>query len=254
MHGLPQKMMDWYCWTHGTWTVKELTVDRLRHEVAHPGVGLYDEEIHTLIHHTYYQWVPLVMAITAIAFYVPRFLWKITEGGFMQAVCKEKRFEDPEEKITRAKCLRQYFLNSKRRNRKYTFNFVFCEVLNLFNVVAQWFATNSFLNGAFYLYGHEIFHYFEKTSPWRLQTPSEGEDEHIDPTEAVFPKVTACTFNKHGPSGDIQRIHGLCVLPLNVLNEKIYYLLWFWYVALFAATLFWLVYRVLSIVSSAVRR
>ena len=47
----------------------------------------------------------------------------------------------------------------------------------------------------------------------------------------VFPKVTKCTFHKYGPSGTIEIRDGLCVLPLNILNEKIYILLWFWLVA-----------------------
>ena len=32
--GLPAAMMDWYCWVHGTWTVKELVPDRFRNEVS----------------------------------------------------------------------------------------------------------------------------------------------------------------------------------------------------------------------------
>ena len=46
----------------------------------------------------------------------------------------------------------------------------------------------------------------------------------------VFPKLTKCTFHKYGPSGTIEIKDGLCVLPLNILNEKIYILLWFWLV------------------------
>ena len=41
------------------------------------------------------------------------------------------------------------------------------------------------------------------------------------PRRQVFPKVTKCTFHKYGPSGTVERIDGLCVLPLNIVNEKI---------------------------------
>jgi hypothetical protein len=44
----------------------------------------------------------------------------------------------------------------------------------------------------------------------------------------IFPKVTKCTFHLYGPSGSIQNKDGLCVLPLNIINEKIYIFLWFW--------------------------
>lgn len=42
----------------------------------------------------------------------------------------------------------------------------------------------------------------------------------------VFPRVTKCTFHKYGASGSIQKHDALCVLALNILNEKIYIFLW----------------------------
>jgi hypothetical protein len=46
----------------------------------------------------------------------------------------------------------------------------------------------------------------------------------------IFPKVTKCTFNFYGPSGTLQSRDGLCALPLNILNDKIFVFLWFWQV------------------------
>lgn len=46
----------------------------------------------------------------------------------------------------------------------------------------------------------------------------------------LFIQVTKCTFHKYGPSGTIQTIDGLCILPLNIINEKIYVFLWFWFI------------------------
>lgn len=36
----------------------------------------------------------------------------------------------------------------------------------------------------------------------------------------------------YGPSGTIQQYDSLCVLPVNILNEKVFIFLWFWYVIL----------------------
>jgi hypothetical protein len=52
------------------------------------------------------------------------------------------------------------------------------------------------------------------------------------PSEAVFPKVTKCMFRKYGPSGTIQNHDALCVMALNVVNEKIFTVLWFWFALL----------------------
>ena len=71
-------------------------------------------------------------------------------------------------------------------------------------------------------------------------------DQRTDPMARVFPKVksfhrstvtpplqiTKCTFHKFGASGSVQKFDGICVLPLNIINEKIYVFLWFWFLLL----------------------
>jgi hypothetical protein len=64
-----------------------------------------------------------------------------------------------------------------------------------------------------------------------------------DPMSKVFPKIAKCTFHKYGPSGTIQNHDGLCVLPLNIINEKIYVFLWFWFVFLANLTAIQIIYR-----------
>ena len=64
-----------------------------------------------------------------------------------------------------------------------------------------------------------------------------------DPLDVVFPKVTKCTFHKFGPSGTIEKFDGLCVLPLNIINEKIYVFLWFWFIIVACITCIHFIYR-----------
>jgi len=61
--------------------------------------------------------------------------------------------------------------------------------------------------------------------------------------DKMFPKITKCTFHKYGPTGTIEKHDGLCVLPLNIINEKIYIFLWFWFVFLGCLTAAWMLYR-----------
>ena len=68
-------------------------------------------------------------------------------------------------------------------------------------------------------------------------------EEREDPMARVFPKMTKCTFHKFGPSGTVEKFDGLCVLPLNIINEKIYVFLWFWFIILTVITGMQVVYR-----------
>ena len=51
-------------------------------------------------------------------------------------------------------------------------------------------------------------------------------EQRTDPMIRVFPRVTKCTFHKYGSSGTIENVDAMCVLALNIINEKIYVFLW----------------------------
>merc|ERR1719309_1021056 len=69
----------------------------------------------------------------------------------------------------------------------------------------------------------------------------------------IFPRVTKCTFHKFGPSGRLMRRDALCVLPVNIINEKIYVFLWFWLLVLLAVTGLVLVYSAFLLIAPSVR-
>lgn len=45
----------------------------------------------------------------------------------------------------------------------------------------------------------------------------------------MFPRLTKCNFYQFGSSGDVQKYDTMCILSINILNEKIYIFLWFWF-------------------------
>lgn len=67
-----------------------------------------------------------------------------------------------------------------------------------------------------------------------------------NPAETLFPKLTKCTLQRYGPSGGIQNHDFLCVMTLNVVNEKIFAVLWFWYLLLLIVNGFNLAWRFVS--------
>ena len=137
-----------------------------------------------------------------------------------------------------------FYLTVFRPSRRGTYfmKFVFCELLNLVNVFVQIYFTDVFLGYQFTKFGREVFAVSEQDLNTR-----------VDPMHKVFPKVAKCQFNKYGPSGSIQNHDALCVLPLNIINEKIYIFLYFWFVFLAAVSCVWLIYRLLTIFSHDLR-
>ena len=79
------------------------------------------------------------------------------------------------------------------------------------------------------------------------------EEERVDPLAVVFPKVAKCSFHKFGASGTVERHDGLCVLPLNIINEKIYIFLWFWFIILASITGMFLLYRLGVLFGAGIR-
>ncbi len=60
---------------------------------------------------------------------------------------------------------------------------------------------------------------------------------------AIFPRVTKCSFYKFGSSGTVQTHDTVCILPVNIMNEKIYVFLWFWLLLLTLLTVLSLIYH-----------
>jgi len=241
-------IMDVYCWIHSTYSVKDQFEGEKGKDFPHPGLGPDDTtgEGSGYTHHKFYQWVVFVLTLQAGMFYFPRLLWKSAEGGVMKLITSGLRditaFMDKGTRSDGVELIAKYYNIKHSRRGTYFIKFVTCEILNFANVIGQIYLTDMFLGYQFTKYGPAVF------------SLSEGNlNERSDPMNEVFPKVTKCSFHKYGPSGTIQKHDALCVLPLNIINEKIYIFLYFWFVFLAAISAVWLVYRLLTILSLDVR-
>ena len=65
--------------------------------------------------------------------------------------------------------------------------------------------------------------------------------------------MTKCTFHKYGPSGTITTHDGLCILALNIINEKIYVFLWFWFIGVAIFSTLALIYTILILAIPSIR-
>ncbi|QQP57139.1 Innexin, partial [Caligus rogercresseyi] len=106
----------------------------------------------------------------------------------------------------------------------------------------QMFLMDRFFEGAFLTFGLEVMAFAER-----------DQEDRLDPMIYVFPRMTKCTFHKFGASGDVEKHDALCILPLNIVNEKIYIFLWFWFLFLGALSSLVVLYRLVIILSPRMR-
>ena len=89
-----------------------------------------------------------------------------------------------------------------------------------------------FFNGALLTFGLEVIAFAEH-----------DQEDRLGPMIYIFPRMTKCTFHKFGTSGEVEKHDALCILPLNIVNEKIYIFLWFWLLLLGALSTLVVAYR-----------
>lgn len=219
--GVPGHVINTYCWITYTFTLPHEHGRHIGTEVAHPGLGNENQDRR---YHSYYQWVPFVLFFQGVLFYIPHWIWKNWEQGKIRMISEGMRgalIGDKQEREARQSRLVQYLVETMHLHNSYAFGYFICEALNFVNVMVNIFMTDKFLGGAFLTYGTDV-----------VSFSNMNQENRTDPMVAVFPRVTKCTFHKYGPSGSIQKHDALCVLALNILNEKIYIFLWFWFIIL----------------------
>jgi hypothetical protein len=74
-----------------------------------------------------------------------------------------------------------------------------------------------------------------------------ANDESPDPMAKIFPKSTTCLFHQFGPSGTITKFDSICILTINIINDKIYFCMYFWFLTLALITFVQLIIRAITI-------
>lgn len=242
---VPGHVINTYCWITYTFTLPHQQGQPKGSHVAHPGLGNYVDNEEETRYHSYYQWVPFMLFFQGILFYVPHWIWKNWEEGKVRMISDGMRGamigpkENRKDKVSR---LVQYIMDTLHMHNFYAAGYFLCEALNFANVVGNIFFMDLFLGGAFLTYGTDV-----------IKFSGMNQENRTDPMVAVFPRMTKCTFHKYGASGSLQKHDALCVLALNILNEKIYIFLWFWLIVLAVMSGIVLLYSSALVVLPSVR-
>ena len=197
----------------------------------------------------YYQWVPVMLLVQALMFYIPCIVWRLLNGQSginvdrIVSLASDAQYESPEVRVRTIKYVVRHIdrcLGNQRESRYHccvTLRHILSAKLNLLcgrrygnylistylamkalyisNSIGQLFMLNAFLATDYNLYGFQVMEDLIYGDDWTASRR--------------FPRVTLCDFqirqmtNKH-------RYSVQCVLPINLFNEKIYIFMWFWLV------------------------
>lgn len=196
-------------------------------------------------HNDFYQWISFVLFIQAFLLNLPRYVWKGREERINRDLRLDAALDRLDSTVVDRAQLHTiaYLLKKPKicRNSNYYLH-VLCEVANLLMVLAQFYFMNFFLNAKFATYGFRLLQF----DNWR-------SDFFFDPLSRAFPKLVKCVFKSYGSSGSVQKYDYLCLLPYNIVNEKTYMILWYWFQLLILLSIINLVYRLLAACSREVR-
>ena len=198
----------------------------------------------------YYQWIPMILIVQALMFYIPCLVWRllskrsgisvktVTESALnssrvhsgetrdrtirylsnhLDSYLSVKRQENNSswariKKLMAKKCL---FIAGRVYGNYLTVLYLFIKLLYVANCVGQLFLLNVFLGTQYHMFGVYILMSLVQGHDWKSSTR--------------FPRVTLCDFEVR-QLGNIHRHTVQCVLPINLFNEKIFVFIWFWFV------------------------
>jgi hypothetical protein len=249
----------------------------------------------------YYQWVPIVLALQALMFALPRFLWRMlnTQGlnvpAIVEASLEVKKGErDKKQRLKGEKEAKEHvnniteYIDDKIKYRRAargklqtpagtpaatdidpgytnpyrlvqpshglgsaitaptymggyytTLMYMFIKLLYIVNVIGQFFMMQAYLAPDYDWWGFGILNDMINGRVWH--------------NSGHFPRVTLCDFAVR-KLGQLQNYTIQCVLILNMLNEKLYLFLWWWFLLVAVLTALNLVYWLWISFSAASRR
>lgn len=248
---IKQKFLEEFCWIHGSYHVPDWVVKKkeikgetvgafcARAPNKNPAIGEDESDPDTL----YYQWVPMMLVINAIIFMIPHQLWKISVKGFLKKLCNEETMKrdvntGDSDLTSAADRYAQFFHEITNRDfYKYFFKFLAYEILNLLALIFVFVSTDAFLGGSFQNYGSKVITYYN----------TEIEQRTGNPMCDAFPTLVRCEYAKPSAAGELDNvIDTMCILAQNIINEKIYLFLWFWYMVLFALSGALILFRIFT--------
>lgn len=172
---------------------------------------------------SYYQWVPVILVIQAMVFYIPKFVWNWacrrsgidTKGIANLARNLEGHYDwDERKEVLEKLMVHLKYILLHNFGGCLAFKYFLVKLIQLANVGCQLWLTNVFLGMRHGFWAAQLLFSTIAGQNWN--------------TTGYFPRVTLCDFDVR-VLGNSHHHTVQCLLVINVLNEKIYLILGVWF-------------------------
>ena len=244
--GKQKSHYDNYCWMTGSYISHRHFNGTIGKSIISYGVAPDHVPRSEREYQKYYQWVPIFLTIHALIFCVPSYCWKVWERRTMERLIgslSDEFFLKPEQEGSILN-IYNFLLHShyRVRHRIYALHYLLAELMNLVTVVLNVLLLNFFVEGFWFQFWPVIQMLFQF-----------DYDEWVPATAHLFPRIAKCEYYVVGSSGTIQNVDLLCLLPLNLLNEKIYAGVYLWFLLLLGISVFNVLWELLLLLSRSLR-
>ena len=167
--------------------------------------------------HNFYQWVPFLFVFQGFLFIIPHKIWRGLEEGKMSSISNGVTLANQQKEEDRMNMVKNIarFVDRETglyNHKKYAYGYLFCQFLNLINVVFNIWLLDTFIEG----------HFLDLGWKWI----NGGVNDRF--LKNIFPRMTLCDWNTFGTAGHVQSTQYMCLLATNIVTEKVFVFLWFW--------------------------
>jgi hypothetical protein len=229
--------MELNCWIEGFYIDKNLIDREIGKESIHYGVGSrsMDKQPLQYLKFGFYQWIVPLLLFQTLCMFIPRALWHIYEKGTMYKLLnKTSNPVLPDDWDKQRKHLVAYIKDVKLKfHRDYALKYLFCEFLTIIVILLNMLLLNVVIKNFFSVY-----------QPAVLSILVGNYTQFNRHSALLFPIKAKCHFDVYGVSGSIQHLDSLCILPQNVITDKIFVIIYVWFILILLCAILHFIYLI----------
>jgi len=233
-----------YCFMNGTYTLRHHDrAERLYSHESHIGITSARGDHLKAVYHTYYQWIPFILFLQGIFFYLPYRVWKHCVGNKISKLLA-KLNNDPLSDVTvqdQVEDLARFVAGNPNFFGPFAKKLFGISFLALVQAVLQMYVLDTIFDGQYFGLGCNF--YTVRSAMWEYRVI----------LEEMLPMVVGCKYHYFTSAGSVKFTSGVCTLNLNILNQKLFVVSWVLHMTFIAFGILSLIWNLFLVMTPILR-